>query len=548
MNIIFENNRFEAIASFEEKDKIKAAGFQWDTTKKRWYTTKPNIAKTFLEFASDAAKTEIEQSEQKIAESRLANYDSDIEIPCPKGYAFYPYQIAGIKIAANQKATLIGDEMGLGKTAQAIGVINATNPKTVLVVCPATLKINWYREMVRWLTDVRTIKVVNPGDKFPENPEIVIVNYDIVSRHKEAIHKIDWDLFVADEAHYLKNPSAQRTESLLGKGKKLPPVKAKRKILLTGTPIPNRPIEVWPLVSFLWPETFDNYFYFAKRYCQAHNNGWGWDVSGADNLEELQQTMRGSGLIRRLKSQVLTDLPPKTRQVVVLPSDSVSTLIKKETDAIQKHEEKVKRLTRAKHAAKAQRDEAAYKNAVAQLREAQGVAFTEMARVRKELAVAKIPFCIEYINMQLEENGKVVFMAHHREVIEEIQKHFGSTAVKLYGGMSSEEKTRSVDYFQKDPNCRVFLGSIQAAGVGITLTAAQCMIFGELDWTPGNMLQAEDRIHRIGQKGNALIQQLVFDGSLDAKMAETLVRKMEIIEQALDTEYESADEEIEMFA
>lgn len=549
MKIVFENNRFEVISSFEEKDIVKNAGFNWDATKRRWYTTKPSIAKCFIDVANDESKTQIAQFEQKQHLSRLSQHDSDVNVPCPKNLTFYPYQIAGIRIAVNQQSTLIGDEMGLGKTAQAIGVINVTKPKTVLVVCPATLKINWYREMMRWLTDVYAINIVNPGDKFPEKPEIVIVNYDIVSRHKEAIHKIEWDLFIADEAHYLKNPAAQRTEALLGKGKKSLPIKAKRKILLTGTPIPNRPIEAWPLVSFLWPETFDNYFQYAKRYCEARNNGWGWDVSGADNLEELQQVMRGAGLVRRLKSQVLTDLPPKTRQVVVLPSDSVCDLLKKESDFIKRHEDKIRQLTRAKHAAKAQKNEAGYKNAVAQLREAQGIAFTEMARVRKELAVAKIPFCIEYINMQLEENGKVVFMAHHREVIEEIHKHFGSVAVKLYGGMSSDEKTKSVDSFQNDPNCKVFLGSIQAAGVGITLTAAQCMVFGELDWTPGNMLQAEDRIHRIGQKGNALIQQLVFDGSLDAKMAETLVRKMEIIEQALDAEYEiEAEEEIEIFA
>ncbi len=139
-------------------------------------------------------------------------------------------------------------------------------------------------------------------------------------------------------------------------------------------------------------------------------------------------------------------------------------------------------------------------------------------------------------------------MAHHREVIDKLQNHFGLRAVKLYGGMSEIEKSNSVDRFQQDASCMVFNGSIHAAGVGITLTAAQNMLFAELDWTPANMLQAEDRIHRIGQEGNALIQQLVFDESLDAKMAETLVRKMGVIERALDKmSGEEIDEPIEIF-
>ena len=173
------------------------------------------------------------------------------------------------------------------------------------------------------------------------------------------------------------------------------------------------------------------------------------------------------------------------------------------------------------------------------------MAFTEMAAIRRELAIAKIPFVIEYVQNMIEAGEKVVVMAHHREVVDQIQAAFGLAAVKLYGGMGEGEKSANVERFQSDPACLIFIGSIHAAGVGITLTAAQKMLFAELDWTPANMLQAEDRIHRIGQQGNALIQQLVFDGSLDAKMADTLVRKMEVIERALDRVTE--DEPIDIF-
>lgn len=532
------------ISSFAEKDEVKKAGFFWDSTVKRWHTSVYNIATTFESVADDEAKNAFDLYRQKVEESHISETITD-EIPCPKGYNYYPYQQAGILYAAKRSATLIGDEMGLGKTPQSIGVINLTKPKTVLIICPATLKLNWQKELRRWLVDVYRIHVLNSGETFPTQPEIVIINYDICAKYQDYIRAIEWDLFIADEAHYMKNPKAQRTVAILGKGKREPGVQAKRKILLTGTPITNRPIEIFPLVSYLWPAVFNNFFYFGKRYCNARSNGYGWDFSGADNLDELQNLLRSSGMIRRLKKDVLKELPPKTRQVVVIPSDTVSSLINKERQKSELFEEEIKRLKKAIKAAKAQKDEDSYKNAVAGLRHTYSIAFEEMAAVRKELAIAKIPFVIEYAQNMVDEGEKVVVMAHHRDVVDAIQEHFGLIGVKLYGGMKQEEKQGNVDRFQSDPSCKVFIGSISAAGVGITLTAASKMIFAELDWTPANMLQAEDRIHRIGQEENALIQQLVFDGSLDAKMAETLVYKMGIIEQALDRM--EADEPVDIF-
>jgi len=545
MQIVYENSRFEAIASFSEKDPLKDAGFRWDATKKRWFTAVPSIAQSFLEFANDEAKEFLNSVHEKIELSKSAQIQEGVEIPCPKGKEYFPYQQAGISFAMGRESTFLADEMGLGKTIQAIGVINATKPATVLVICPATLKINWKKEMERWLVDPYRIHILNSADTFPVNVEIVVMNYDIAAKFEKEIRSITWGLIVADEAHYMKNPKAKRTIAILGSGKKIPGIKADKKILMTGTPITNRPIEIFPLVSYLWPTIFNNMWHFGKRYCGAENTGWGWDFSGATNMEELQGLLRSSGMVRRLKADVLKELPPKTRQVVVLPSDSVKSLIGKESAQSKLFETEIKDLQKAVRTAKAQKDEGAYKDAVSMLRKANNVAFTEMAAIRKELAIAKIPFVVEYVNNILEEGEKVVVMAHHRDVVDAIQNEFGLSAVKLYGGMTEVEKSSNVERFQIDPTCKVFIGSIQAAGVGITLTAAQKMVFAELDWTPANMLQAEDRIHRIGQTGSALIQQLVFDGSLDAKMAETLVRKMGIIERALDKN--SDDDPIEIF-
>ena len=548
MKLVFENNRWEAISSFSEKDDLKAAGFRWEPTSKRWFTNIPTVAEKFRDKADENAVSELDKVAQKVAES-WSDKVSELDIPAPSGKQYFPYQHAGISFACNREGTFIGDEMGLGKTIQAIGVINATNPERVLIVCPATLKLNWKKELERWLVKPYRIHVLNSGDTFPVNVEIVVMNYDIAAKFAKELRAVNWDLFVADEAHYMKNPKAQRTVAILG-GKSATkeaakPIQAAKKILLTGTPITNRPIEIFPLISFLWPSVFSNMWHFAHRYCAAYNSGWGWDFSGASNLDELQTLLRASGMIRRLKADVLKELPPKTRQVVVLPSDSVSGLIRKEEAQTKKFEGEIKRLQRAVREAKEQKDEEAYKEAVGRLRQTHNIAFTEMAAIRKELAIAKIPFAVEYVQGIVEEGEKVVVMAHHRDVIDALQQEFGLSAVKLYGGMSEADKSANVDRFQNDPTCKIFIGSIHAAGVGITLTAAQKMLFTELDWTPANMLQAEDRIHRIGQEGNALIQQLVFDGSLDAKMAETLVRKMEVIEKALDKVL--GDEPIEIF-
>ncbi len=514
---------------------------------KRWHTSTPDVAAKFDDVADQDALAAMEAVKDKIKASSAAQIVGGLDIPAPDGKQYFPYQQAGINFALHHSGVLIGDEMGLGKTVQAIGVINAEKPKTVLIVCPSSLKINWRKELERWLTYPYRIHVLQGKDQFPTLPEIVIMNYDILAKFSKQIRAVQWDLLVADEAHYMKNPKAQRTVALLGKGKEVKPLIAKRKILLTGTPITNRPIEIFPLVSYLWPNVFGNLFHFAKRYCDAENNGYGWDFSGASNLPELQNLLRASGMIRRLKADVLKELPPKTRQVVVLPSESVGSLIRKEGELFKKQEKEVKRLQIAMKAAKAQKDEGAYRSAVQNLRQAYNVAFTEMAAVRKELAIAKIPFVIDYVEGVIDEGKKVVVMAHHREVIDKLQNHFGLKAVKFYGGMSESEKSNSVDRFQQDPSCMVFNGSIHAAGVGITLTSAQNMLFAELDWTPANMLQAEDRIHRIGQEGNALIQQLVFEESLDAKMADTLVRKMAVIEKALDKKnIEDIDEPIEI--
>jgi SNF2 family DNA or RNA helicase len=491
--------------SYETKDLVKAAGFQFDGVQKVWFTTDPGVAAKFDPAAGAAL----------VASSRAT--DSQIDIPAPDGLDYLPYQRAGIAYAQARRDTLIGDEMGLGKTIQAIGLINAEpSIERVLVICPASLKINWQRELTKWL--VRPMRVTIANGEFPATGNVVIINYDILAKHRAAIDAIAWDLAVFDECHFLKNPKARRTRLVLGhwdrdETKRIKPIGARKRLFLTGTPIVNRPVELWPLVQATNPSGLGRigFMRYAARFCNAKKTHFGWDFSGASNLDELQRILRESVMVRRLKANVLTELPSKRRQIMVMPvtDPDLRETLRAELEAYDAYED-------------------------AGLKE-RTTAFNKLSDLRHRTALAKVPTALEHIRGMLEEVDKLVVFAHHRDVIEILRvglQEYG--AVSLTGEDSGRARQEAVDRFQGNPGTRVFIGSIQAAGLGLTLTAAQNVVFCELDWVPGNMTQAEDRLHRIGQAGSVLVQHLVLDDSLDARMARIIVEKQAVIDAALD--------------
>jgi len=464
----------------EQKSAVKAAGYSVRKVDGNWVATR------------------LRDNNVAIAESQAS--DSDMEFPAPEGLAYLPYQKAGIAYAIKRSSTLIGDEMGLGKTIQAIGIINATTPKTVLVVCPASLKINWKNEMTKWLVADRDIQIVNGGgEQIPTNPDVIIINYDVLSKHKDAINARTWDMVIMDEAHYIKNPNAKRTQVAVG-------IKANRKIVLTGTPITNRPIELQPIAGYLDPETFGNFFKFGVRYAGAYKDRFGWNWDGASNLDELQRILRQSFMIRRRKDEVLKDLPEKVRQIIVLPNSEYGDEIKKEFDSLADAV-----------------DETSSEN----------IDFEKMSGVRHETALAKVGDVVAHLE---DIDHQVVVMAHHKDVVDGIKAGLeaaGKSVVTLTGDCNQAHRQNSVDTFQAG-QADVFIGTIGAAGVGITLTSASHVVFAELDWVPGNVSQAEDRCHRIGQDSSVLVQHLVVDGSIDARLAQVLVGKQRVLDKALD--------------
>ena len=392
----------------------------------------------------------------------------------------------------------MADEPGLGKSAQVIEFINQrTSIIYVLIVCPASLRLNWRQEFDQWL---------RPTDA--DSVELTILSYEEVTAGK-AVELPDLDLIVFDEAHYLKNPAAKRTRACLA-------LKAETRLFLTGTPVVNRPMDLFPILQSLGMKA--NRTAFGKRYCGGKlvcirwkpTKRYAWDFSGASNTEELNAALRKHVMVRRTKAEVLHELPPKIRQVIELSipdgeSPELKAAVTRMFDGME--------------------------SAAANLRELRRIAFEELAKARLDLARNKLPHVVSYVRDLLEEEDKVVVFAHHREVVDALVSAFGGEAVRLYGGMTDAQKDAAVRAFQTSASVRVFVGQIQAAGTGLTLTAARTVVFAELDWVPGNVTQAEDRCHRIGQHDPVRVIHLVAADSMDARMVRALVDKQNVIER-----------------
>lgn len=522
--------------------------YRFDSDTKSWSV--PNVAdaaRRVLDLASqyesvidqgtiDELRGTVEQAERSLKMSRAVSADANV--PCPAGLAYLPYQIAGIAYGCERQNVLIGDEMGLGKTIQAIGIANADeSSRSVLIICPASLKINWQREWRKW--DTKGLSVEIADTRGLPDAEVVIVNYDIAWRLRDELRTRPWDVLIMDEAHYLKNPQAQRTHAVFGAEVDeavIEPIKARRRIALTGTPIPNRPAEGWTLFHALAPQVFSSWYHYVTRYADAYRTPFGMEVSGASHLSELQEKLRSTMMIRRLKADVLSELPAKRRQIIEFPADEADPAIAAEQHALRKQEDRLAKLEAAAALAMASEDGNAYHAAVRALREGRRAAFTEMAKMRHETALAKVPAVVSHLKDAMEGNrDKLIVFAHHKDVIDAMADAMQEVGVvQVTGDTPMAARQDAVDAFQNDPEVRLFIGNIQAAGVGLTLTASPHVVFAELDWVPGNMTQAEDRAHRIGQKNAVLVQHLVLDGSLDARLARTLIEKQAVLDQALD--------------
>lgn len=528
MNLSYDNNLFCVEAPISDNELLRRAGFAWDRHTKRWFTPFSTVVnKIKFPWAGSNADNNKMLFDHKLREVRNViasrGTESDISVPCREGLKFLPFQKAGIEYLLNKSNALLADQMGLGKTIQVIGLCNLfpsmyeLHKHSVLIICPATLKLNWLREWMKWSTLFLSVDVAY-GKHYPKS-DVVIINYDILARHHKAIHDKVWDLVVIDEAHYLKNNKANRTKQVVGY-RALPAVKARRKLALTGTPIVNRPVELFNIIKYLAPYAWWDKMRYARRYCAAFRGPWGWDMSGASNLAEFQEKLRSTIMIRRLKKDVLPQLPPKRHQVIeIQPDAKTAKLLKTELaftgmplDVLSHREQMIKWA----------------------VRNATKIGFGEMSTIRREVAEAKIPYVIKHLEDAVASSGKVICFCHHKMVAARLKTHFSNCCVVLTGDTPSERRQGIIDRFQEDQQCKLFIGNIQAAGVGINLTAASHVVFAEISWVPGEIEQCEDRCHRIGTTGSVLIQFLVMASSIDAAIAMTYIEKQGIIEKAID--------------
>lgn len=481
---------------------------------------------------------------------------SDIDFPIPAGFTAFPYQLGGAEFIKKNKQVLIGDDMGLGKTLQTILYANHDpDVHLILVVVPPNLKVNWRREIRKFSTTDPEIITMKTGPKGGEvegrtarihhrrknGQTYVICGYTMLKKWSGLVHGIDWDMAIIDEAHYIKSPKTIRSKAVVGEyckheRRNVGGIEARVKVALTGTPIENRPIEL--IQTLCWLDRildFGGPYKFKQRYCNAVQTAFGSNANGWSNEEELNMKLRQSCMIRRMKKDVLKQIPAKRRQILPLDVDSEKFNLEEERAMAGTKTGQIFKQLKTMDAGE---DSAAYLNLVRKLQSAFAADFTTLAKVRQELAIKKLPFTIEHLLNALESSDdKIIVGCVHIACIDgfmEALEKAGIKAVRYQGSMNETAKMAAVDAFQ-DGDARVFVGQILAAGVGLNMTAARHVIHHEQDWSPGKMDQFEDRACRIGQEYSVLCQTIVVDGGFDSYLANMLADKQTGINEVLNT-------------
>ena len=429
------------------------------------------------------------------------------------------HQKIAIEKLAGSKRFILADDMGLGKTTATIIAALETGSKKVLIICPASLKINWQREIANY-TD-RSVYICE-CKKFSLEHDFVIVNYDILKnfhdtkdKEKSLLRQGNFDLVILDEAHMVSNAQAQRTKIINHFVKNI-----NRVWLLTGTPMTSRPMNYYNLLYLIESPVAQNWMAYAIRYCQGYQFTAGkrkvWNVTGASNLEELRDRT-SKQILRRLKEDVL-DLPDKiiTPVYLRLQSKEYEELMGEYYDWYDKNPDESSSLT---------------------------VQFSKLMKVRKVIANEKVKQTIEFAENIMDQGKKVIIFTNFTDTLQSIYQHFGKQAVYLDGSCSNSVRQQAVDLFQNDDKVKVFVGNLKAAGVGLTLTAAEVVIMNDLSFVPAEHAQAEDRAYRYGQKSNVLVYYPLFDNTIEGAIYDILNKKKEIIRTVMGDEmtYNSAD-------
>jgi len=491
---------------FAYKDRIKELPERkWNADIKMWECPLSVLRAVISVFPEAKLSVELKAELDKAASiAKLSGMSSDANLNIKFGdLELLPFQSIGVKFVENAGGrALIGDEMGLGKTIQALSYLRLhPEIRPALIVCPASLKLNWRNEAVKWL-DVRdNVSVINK--EIICDKSVYIINYDILIKYQAQLSAMKFKAIILDESHYVKNQKAKRTEATIEIAKDIP-----NRILLTGTPVLNRPRELFTQLNIIDPISYPKFTTFAFRYCGAENTDYGWDFNGVSHAEELNDRLKTT-MVRRTKAQVLQELPDKRRQTIVV-------LLSNEEEYFKAHNDFTKWLRINK-----------------------GITTDAEHLVRIEMlkqlsAKGKMEAIIENITNFLESGKKLVVFAHHKFVIDQLMSEFKDIAVSLTGSTSMDDRQKAVDDFQHNSDVKLFIGNLQAAGIGITLTAASDVMFIEFPWTPSQLYQAEDRLHRIGQKNAVNVMYMTGENTIDIEIAELIQKKAKVIDAVID--------------
>jgi SNF2 family DNA or RNA helicase len=524
MQVVFDNGHFICRCDYENRELPKRAGFYWHQEKRRWYTSSPTIAARLREYCDETAKFKINQV-------LITNEPWAGRLTYPKDETPFPFQGEAARFALARNRSYLGLDPGLGKTIVAALILNADRFPCVYV-CPPFLMRSVKAEFEKWLNYAVNIELYTPDTKISLPSDGVLIVPDSVI-HKEKVRRTIFDfvkfhkgrssfktqLFV-DEAHRFKSETALRTKAIFGYHSKKKKVSGivelfDRVTFLSGTPMPNRPMELYPLLSAAAPETIDfmNKFDYGKEYCAGYENHFGWDFSGASNLPKLASKVIGPFMLRLRKADVLKSLPPKTEELVIIGDNLPSHTAAMDRGILEKYSpDDLMKSEIALFVSKGESEE------------------IHVSTYRKELGIAKIDPAVEFISSILNETEEsVLVFGIHKTVIKELE--FGLSEfspIIITGDTPMAKRHDLVKTFQEDSTRRLFIGNIQAAGTGFTLTKATRVIFVEFSWTPSDNDQASDRAHRIGQKDNVYCQYLVFKNSIDRAVMETIFRKKKV--------------------
>ena len=495
MQITYNRNRFECECTFAERHLAKENGMIWDFTEKRWYTRNVQVVTRLRDYLDTKAQVQYKKY--------FLQYEPWTgPLVYPKHLTPFPFQLEAARFALSRYRSYLGLDPGLGKTIIA-AIIHNTLKIPTLYICPPFLVANVKSEMTKW--GAKSVEVM--PDSTIAKPAIKKAIGEFIRDSEELFGGAN---LILDEAHRFKNADSLRSRTVYGIAKYF-----KQVICMSGTPMPNRPIELYPVLSQFAPETigFMNKMDYARRYCDLKETRFGWDFSGSTNMKELADRIVGPFMTRVRTEDVMSELPEMIEEMVIVGGHMPPKCAELDAKLLKYYS-----------------PEDLMKHSLAAQLNASGEAL-HLATYRKELGLVKLTESLKVINSILEETDEsVLIFAIHKEVVATLARELEDyMPLVITGSTTMSERQAHVDNFQCNPKRRVMIGNIQACGTGFTLTKATRVVFVEFAWTPGDNEQAAKRAHRIGQTKPVLVQYLVFKNSVDRAVLETIFKKQRAI-------------------